>query len=139
MRLGTTTRRLDTEAVEQGVEKECPHRPGLFVRVLPAASWNQRFKERVRRENEAVVQRMKENGDPGKVDYYDDAEFIADTVVAGMRGLYDDEGNEVEYTPELGAQILADPYNADVKEWVVLQAKQYGRYYREEVEKDAGN
>lgn len=139
LRLGTTTRALDVEKAHQGVEKECPHRPGLYVTVLPAAAWNRRWKERVRQENEAVLARMRDGEKIEGRDFFEDAGFIADTLVGGMRGLYDADGNEVAYTPEIGVQVLEDEANADVKEWVVLQAQRYGQFYRDEVEKDEGN
>jgi hypothetical protein len=139
LRLGTTTKRLDTERVEGGVELECPHRPGLYVTILPAASWNQRWKDRVRAENERAIARMKNGTPPAMPDFFGDPDFIVSTLVGGMRGLYDAKGEQVEYTTALGVGIIADPTHADVKEWVVLQAQRYGQFYREEVEADSGN
>ncbi len=131
--------RLDPALVEQGVEKECPFAKGLYVTILPAASWNSRWKERVRQENDRVLARMRDGEQKGRADFFGDPDFIAGTLIADMRGIYDADGEEVPYTHDLGVRIMTDPANADVREWVVIQAQRYGQFYAEEVEKDLGN
>lgn len=138
LRLGTSNRRLDEAAISQGVDKECPFRPGLVVTILPGASYNPRFRKAI--QNAA----LKSNGDAESakekfLSRYDDPEFVVEALVSDMKGLYNENGNEVKYTTERGLAIFSDPANADVKEWVVTQAHQYGQFYTESVEEDAGN
>jgi hypothetical protein len=142
-RLGTTNRRLDELAVAQGVEKECHHRPGLFVTVLPAGQFNPRFDRALRARVERLTKEAAlKNGDAAAEEFstrWRDPEFVAGALVAGMRGIYTAEGEEVAYTPELGVQVLADPGNADVLAWVTGEALDYERYYTGSVERDAKN
>lgn len=133
MRLGTTHRKLDRLAIEQGVEKECPERPGLFVRILPASTYNPRYRKAI--QDEAM--RIKDGGEADG-NRYEDAQFVADVLVADMRGLYDGE-EEIEYTPEIGAEIFADPAHRDVLDWIVSEAMKRGQFYTEAVEKKVGN
>lgn len=137
LQLGTTTRRLDVAAIEQGVEKECPDRPGLFVRILPASPYNPRYRAAI--ENRAL--RVTENGQepPSFVEMFDDAEFVTEALVADMRGIRDETGAEVTYTPELGAQILSAPEHQDVREWIGRESLRRGQYYTESVEDRKGN
>lgn len=137
IRLGTSNKRLDALAIKQGVTKECPFRPGFTVTFLPAASYNPRFRK-------AIQNGPRTNGDAETaaeefLNRYDDPQFVVDALVSDMGGIYNGQGEPVTYTPELGLAILADPSNADVKEWVVNEAHHYGHFYSEGVEQDAGN
>jgi hypothetical protein len=131
LRLGTSPRRLDLAAVSQGVRKECPFREGLFVMILPAATYNPRYRKAVQNA------RAKDDGD--FTDRYEDAEFVVDALVADMDGLYNAAGERVPYTRERGLKILSSPNHADVRVWITNEAHQYGEFYTEQVEKDAGN
>lgn len=138
LRLGTTNRRLDVLAIEQGVEKDCSAlRPGLKVTILPAGTWNPRF----RRALQARVERIAEaNGKAGGIpERYEDPEFVAAALVLNMSGMYNASGEAVEYTHARGVAALSDPANADVMAWIVHEAQDYGRYYTEAVEADAKN
>lgn len=139
LRLGTTTRRLDLDAVHQGRAVECPLRPGLTVTVLPAAAYNPRYKKAL----QAWALRLpaRSNGDAEKVEMQDhltDPQFVTDALVASMTGIY--SGDEpVEYTPDVGLEILADEANADVLGWIANEAYDYGLFYTEDVEAAAKN
>lgn len=135
LRLGSTARRLDPAAIAQGVRKECPFRPGLFVLVLPAASYNPRFRKAIQAQRAAAA----DGTPPSFESRYDDPQFVAEALVADVEGIYREDGTPVEYTPELGLRILEDPGNADVREWIVTEAHSYGDYYAKQVEADAGN
>lgn len=144
LRLGNSNRKLDEAATHQGIEKECPMRPGLVVTILPGASWNPRYAKATRNwamsaTDADTPEEAKEQAEEAFRDRYDDPEFVAEALVADMSGLYNAKGNEVQYTTERGIAILADPGNADVRQWIVNQAHQYGQYYTEAVEEDAGN
>lgn len=136
LRLGNTTRRLDAEAIEQGVTKECPVRPGLLVTYLPAATFNRRFKR-------ALSKRPKEPGSGNtRADFIErcgEPEVIVDGLVTNVEGVFDEKGEAVEYTPEIGLQIFSDPSNADVVEWMVSECITYGQFYTKEVIEDSGN
>ena len=145
LRLGSKDRRLDVAAMEGGVEKECTlFRPGFYVTVLPAVSFNRRYRKAMIARNERLAA---SNGKPEKadseasyiIDMYADPEFVVDGLVAGMRGIYDVDGNEVEYTREVGLAVLADAGNADVLDWIANEARDYGRYYTDGLEDDAKN
>ena len=135
LRLGSSNRRLDATAIQQGVRKECPFRPGLFVMVLPAASYNPRYRK--------ALQNARAKLDAGEqtefLSKYDSPEFVTEAFVADMDGLYDREGKPVPYTPERGLKILSAAQNADVLEWIANDAHAYGQFYTEAVEADAGN
>jgi len=143
MRLGSSPRRLDILAVEQGVEHECPLRPEFYVTVLPAGTWNPRFKRALQQRVERISER---NGRPDTDaaedefrDRYDDPAFVLDALVLSMRGIYGPTGEERPYTHDIGLNVLADPHNADVLAWIVNQAHLYGRYYEDGLEADAKN
>lgn len=133
LNLGSTSRKLDLDAIDKGVEKECPERPGLFVRILPASRYSKRFNAAL--ENEA----LSVDGPRGLTQLLEDGEFVASVLVAGMRGIFDKDGKEVAYTDELGALILSNPAHRDVRDWVVAEAMQRGHYYTEAVESKKGN
>jgi hypothetical protein len=129
LRLGTTRRRLDGRAVKEGVRKECVFRPGLYVTILPGATFNPRYKAAISRATDDEQFRSR----------YDDPEFVRDALVASMDGISDEDGEPVPYTPEVGLAVLADPGNADVREWIVSQSLEYTHYYNEQLEADAKN
>jgi hypothetical protein len=147
MRLGTTTRRLDPVASKQGVRKECPYRPGLFVTLLPAAPFNPRWQralaDTIKRE------RAERNGDAKAagedeaaafaLDRLEDPQLLVEAVVADMDGIFDDEDKAVTYTPEVGIEILSDEGNKDVTGWIAVEAFRWGQFYVEEVERDEKN
>lgn len=144
IRLGTTTKRLDQAAVQQGVEVECPFRPDFFVTVLPGATWNPRF--RVALQNQKARGWVPDGAEGAELTaaerflrVYDDPEFIAEALVAGWRGVVGADGAEVEFDQALCVAVLSDPGNLDVREWIVNQATTYGRFYTESVEEEAGN
>lgn len=146
LRLGTSPRRLDLEATRQGVELECPFRPGFFVTVLPFAVYNPHFREATQKHagrlwNGKTKEDAPTNGEATDmiVERSEDPRFICEALVAGMRGLYDSEGSEVEYTQERGISVLSDAANADVLNWIVGEASNYGQFYTKEVEDAAGN
>lgn len=145
LRLGATKRRLDVLAVQQGVEHECPLRPGLFVTILPAGMFNPRFARAAQAALEQLVAEGSKNGKAkdgvkgAPLQRFEDPEFIERALVASIRGIYRADGTEVVYTSEVGLAVLSDPGNADVLAWIVLKAQEYGRYYDEEVEADAKN
>lgn len=138
LRLGTTNRRLDPDAVKSGVRKACPYRPGLHVTLLPAAHfnarWQQALAEAARRERARG-----EDAEGGVMERLSDPQLLVDAIVADMDGIYDEDGEEVEYTPELGLQILSDEGNRDVADWIASQAFQWGHFYTEEVRADEKN
>ena len=137
LQLGTTDRRLDLAAIEQGVEKECPDRPGLFVRILPASPYNPRYRAAV--ENRALKVTENGEGPPSFVEMFDDPAFVTEALVADMRGIRDGDGSEVAYTPEIGVQILSAPEHQDVREWIGRESLKRGQYYTESVEGRKGN
>jgi hypothetical protein len=138
--LGTTNRRLDTLAVEQGVERECdPLRPGLFVTILPAGTFNPRFRSAIQERVERMAERNGKGEDSDALDRYDDPAFVVQALVLSMRGIRKADGTEVEYTSEVGMRALSDPGNADVLGWIVNEAHVYTRYYTQGVEADAKN
>jgi hypothetical protein len=150
LRLGTSGKALDATAVQQGLVKECPYRAGVTFTILPAAMWNPRFRQAVQnRLGRIALQKV--NGEATKVangkaahetEYesrYDDPDFIASALVAGIDGLFNGKGNPVKYTPERAVQILSDPANWDVKEWLVNEALQWGQFYTQAVEGEAKN
>lgn len=149
LRLGTSNKRLDPVAVEQGVTRPCPFRPGLTITILPAASFNPRFRRAVQlgavkaaaklKSQNGNVETATEEAEDEFLGRYDDPHFIVAALVADMGGLYDGEGNEVEYTTERGLQVFSDPGNADVKEWTVNQSLLYGQFYVEEVQEQRKN
>lgn len=149
IRLGTSAKRLDPVAVEQGVTKECPYRPGLMVTLLPAASFNPRFRRAVQagalkaaaklNAKGSTVESVQNEAEQDFLSRYDDPAFVATALVADMGGLFNGDGSEVPYTVERGTAIFSDPGNADVKEWVVNQALRYGQFYVEEIEEEAKN
>lgn len=146
LRLGATTRRLDVLAVEQGRRLECPFRPQFYVRILPAAAYNPRYKTALQaaRVTEAALAEQ----DPEKRDEaigrsylarYEDPAFVAGAFVADMEGVYRDDGSPVPYSQEVGERILRDPANADVKQWIVAEAHEWGKFYADAVAREAGN
>lgn len=141
LRLGTTNRRLDVLAVEQGVEKECPLRPGLTVTILPAGVWNPRFQQALQARIERMAEAQAKNGDGKKppAERNQDPEFVASALVLKMDGLYAADGSKVEYTLARGVSVLSDPANGDVMAWIVHEAQDYDRYYTGSVEADAKN
>lgn len=137
LRLGTTSRRLDPEAVESGTERECPLRPGLTVMIRPAAMFNPHFRKALQNR---VQQIADANGDG--LEYtarYQDPEFVAEALVADVRGITRADGSEVTYTPDLGRAVLSDPGNADVLEWIANEALDFGHFYTAQVEEDEKN
>lgn len=137
MRLGTSDKKLDAAAIRQGVTKECPFREGFTVTILPGASYNPRFRKAIQNATAAITPSHTIADE--FTSRYEDPQFIVDALVADMGGIYGEDGEPVAYTPEIGVAILSDPGNADVKEWVVNEAHQYGSYYTKSVEQDAKN
>lgn len=58
-------------------------------------------------------------------------------IVTGWRGLFDDEGKEVPYSPERAAAILGDPRYQDFRDWVAMRAADRERYRARSIEEDA--
>ncbi len=155
LRLGTTNRRLDAVAVEQGREFPCPLRPGLTITILPAAEFNPRYVRAIRKSTEAVRDLLSEAKDQDKeakkilekgareesiLGELSTAEFLVEAIVTDIKGLFNHEtGEELEYTPERGLRILSDPGHADVKNWIAMQATRFGHFYVKQTEKDLGN
>lgn len=139
LRLGTTHRRLDLDAIHQGKPLECPFRPGLTVTILPAATYNPRYKKALQAWGMRLSERANGSGEVEISDHLEDPVFVADALVADMAGIYDGEGNPVEYTAEIGRRVLGADANADVLSWVANAAHDYGRYYAEDVEAAAKN
>lgn len=149
--LGTGGRRLDAVAAVQGIEKECPWRSGLHVKILPAATFNPRFREAIANlqvdEAEVVRARKVVMGDDRAraaasaafISRWERPDFAASALVGDMRGIYAADGSEVAYTEEVGLKILSDPSNADVLQWIVGEAMQIGQFYTKAVEADAKN
>lgn len=137
LRLGTTDRRLDVEAVTSGIEKECVFRPGLFVTFLPAATFNDRYARALIARSERISRveddRAFEQGT--RMDH----ELVVDGLVVAMRGIRTADGTEVPYTREVGVQVLGDPSNADVLSWVSNESRKYAAYYTDRLEDDLGN
>lgn len=140
--------RLKPDAVERGVELEVPHPvtgepTGFFVVVRAADAWSRPFKRHMRSAVERALTKLQANGENPDAEttdlgFADDIEFIVDALVGDMRPIYEDD-EEVPFTRERGIELLSDPENAWLKEWVVRQAQLYWRFYAEEVAADEGN
>ncbi len=141
LRLGSTSRKLDAAAISQGILKEHAQHPGFKVMILPAASFNPRFREAVQNEAMAGVAEGKDakEAESSFIRRYDNPEFVVDALVADMQGIYDGDGDPVPYTREIGVQVLSDLGFADVKEWIVNTAHEYGQFYAKAVEEEAKN
>ena len=135
-RLGTTDRRLDASAIEAGGPTEWPRRPGLTVSVLPHAVFNPRFRAALHNR----IERLKAaNGERPETNRHDDPQFVAEALIADMQGIHRADGSPVEYTVEIGTQLLSDPGNADVLEWVANESMNLGHFYEAQVEEDEKN
>lgn len=147
LRLGTTDRKLDAVAVQQGLTRDCPHREGLKVTILPAANFNPRFQKAVQEQLMAAALRSRAkkaeepNGEANTHVWnrYEDPQFIATALVSNMDGLYGANNKKRKYTPALGAEIFADPSHWDVKQWVVNEALDLAQFYVQEVQAEAKN
>ncbi len=137
MKLGTTNRRLDAKAITQGIEVECPMRPGFFVTILPGAMYNPRYRKAVQEDADRVAEMAP--SDAEVVNRYDSLDFVVRALVSGMRGITDDEGNPVPYSPEMAKDVLGATENSDVRDWLISEAHNYGQFYTDSVEKDAKN
>ena len=150
LQLGSSARKLDAVAVRQGIERECPYREGVTFTILPAAHFNPRFRRAVQNRMTLAVAK-KANGlasEDGAHDEtfveeaegrYDDPEFIASALLADINGIRNEKGNPVKYTHERGVQILSDPSNWDVREWLINEALTLGQFYTDDVEAAAKN
>lgn len=139
MRLGNSAKRLDATAIQQGVVKECPYRDGLTVRVLPAAGFNPRFRKAIQNQAVQALSDSAESAREAFINRYEDPAFVAKALVADMDPIYDDDGERLDYTPEIGEEVLSDPGNADVLQWIVNEALTYGQFYTDTVEAEAKN
>lgn len=137
-RLGTTDRHLDADAVDDGVRLECPLRPGLFVTITPAASYNRAYRAALSdwRERWDGSKDAKPSDDLGK--WYESAEVVARGIVRDMDPIFED-GEPVEYTPELGVEILSDRSQADVLTWIADMSVTSAHFFNRAMEADAGN
>lgn len=60
-------------------------------------------------------------------------------VVKGWRNMQDDEGNEIEYSPEKAYEILNDPAYEELWLFVVVQSRKYEKYRRHSIKRAEGN
>lgn len=139
IKLGKAGKRLDTEAIEQGVWQDCPMHEGVRVRIRPAAAFNPRFRKALRARAEEIAERALGDDDFEAASWSDDPETIVAAVVADMDGLYDGEDRPVTYTPEIGVRLLSDPGHLDLREWIVQEALHYQAYYARTLAKRSGN
>lgn len=139
IKLGKAGRRLDTDAIDKGVWKDCPYHD-IRVRIRPAASFNPRFRKAMRARIEDSVERsLGEDAEGSITSWTEDAEFIVNSVVADIDGLYNGEDEPVAYTPEIGVRLLSDPGHIDVREWIVQEATSYQAFYAQTLAKRSGN
>jgi hypothetical protein len=63
------------------------------------------------------------------------SQLIAETILIDWKGVKDQDGKEVKYTPEIGAQVLANPEMGDFLELVQTCAENEEAYRKAVLEK----
>ena len=147
MRLGNSKRKLDVDAVRDGVERECPLRAGLTVRILPAADFNPRYRKAVQTFVFDVEDRIEVDSTEDLyaearlriAERMNNAEFLVRAIIADLGPIFDDQGNEIEYTEDVGRELFASGEHDDVVGWIGSEARRVADFYAEGVEADAGN
>ena len=142
LKLGKENKRLDLEVIQRGRSVECPLRPGVAFEIRPAHVANEDYSKALR--VKAYHEQVEEKGEfasnaQWSMEFLSIPEVAVGALVGGITGIYDDEGAEVPYTPEIGLQVLGDPAHVDVLRWVVVEARKYADYYTQDLDADEGN
>ncbi len=58
----------------------------------------------------------------------------AEELLIDWRGIEDDEGNQIRYTPELGFEKFSDPAYRHIYEFVIFHANKASHFKRKEIE-----
>lgn len=119
---------VDTDKSENGIWREIGHGSGFEVRIARAN--NSKFRAAVEREVLNIVRNS--SGMPGAEEQSDATlrAFCAH-IVLDWRGLEDDEGNAIPYSPETAYKILSDPAYVDVRSGIEAVANNEKAYRRE--------
>jgi len=65
------------------------------------------------------------------------ARCMGTAIVTDWKGLYDDAGEEIPYSPERAAAILGDPRYQDFRDWVAMRAVDSERFRARAIEEEA--
>lgn len=123
----------DLEASKDGVW----HRIDEETQIKVAKARNENFKKRAfELFNENKIELFSKTG---KFTDLDErklmSQLIAETILLDWRGVKDQDGKEVKYTPEIGAQVLANPEMGDFLELVQTCAENEEAYRKAVLEK----
>ena len=123
----------DLEASKDGVW----HRIDEETQIKVAKARNENFKKRAYELfNENKIEMFSRTG---KFTDLDErklmSQLIAETILLDWRGVKDQDGKEVKYTPEIGAQVLANPEMGDFLELVQTCAENEEAYRKAVLEK----
>ena len=123
----------DLEASKDGVW----HRIDEETQIKVAKARNENFKKRAYELfNENKIEMFSRTG---KFTDLDErklmSQLIAETILIDWKGVKDQDGKEVKYTPEIGAQVLANPEMGDFLELVQTCAENEEAYRKAVLEK----
>ena len=123
----------DLEASKDGVW----HRIDEETQIKVAKARNENFKKRAYELfNENKIEMFSRTG---KFTDLDErklmSQLIAETILLDWKGVKDQDGKEVKYTPEIGAQVLANPEMGDFLELVQTCAENEEAYRKAVLEK----
>lgn len=123
----------DLEASKDGVW----HRIDEETQIKVAKARNENFKKRAfELFNENKIELFSKTG---KFTDLDErklmSQLIAETILIDWKGVKDQDGKEVKYTPEIGAQVLANPEMGDFLELVQTCAENEEAYRKAVLEK----
>ena len=125
--------KLDTKKSEEGRWVE--YVPGISV--LIARSRNRKALDMMAKLGQRSLRRI-QSGSTEALDSIT-KQVVAHTIIRGWRGMTDDDGADIPYSPEKALEIISDPRYADFLEFVQTEAGLDDEYRASDMEEAAGN
>lgn len=120
--------RIDAKKVSNGVW--CKYQDD--IEFLIARKENPQFHEFMEEEIAPHLASIRAGTFDKELDKKITKKAIAHTVLLGWKGLEDDEGKPIKYSPEKALEILEDPEFSDIYKFILMMSNSQELYRRKE-------
>lgn len=128
---------VDLEREEKGDWIDIPDLPGVSLKVR--SLFNKDYQNAQQLAARKLARRYGKQPIPPNIQTRAYARLLAENVLLDWAGITDEDGNDVDYTPEFGRDVLSDPKYRKIADAVTWAASIVGEQDSEDLEEDGKN